>query len=80
VAVIINDITPHQKRYSAFVNDKKGTCLLAIDENAVGFCNTSKSKSKKKIGIRIAFSKIGAIVTDIDGNIQYDWKWDRRGR
>ena len=80
VAVVVTEVSEHQKRFSAFDDDKKNTCILGIDENGVGFCQCSKRKSKGKPGIRISLTKFGAIVTDEDGNIQYEWKWNRQSR
>jgi len=61
----------HQNRYFVFDNDKKATCLASVDEYGIGFvlCRTA--------GTRLVLSKIGGIVSNSNGDIQYEWKWDR---
>jgi len=80
VAVVVSDVSDYQKKFCAFDNNRRSTCLLGIDEFAVGFCCQSSTKSKERVGARVVLSKVGAIITDEDGNIQYEWKWDRRSR
>jgi hypothetical protein len=74
-ALVITEASNHQNRYFVFDNDKKGTCLLSIDEYALGFIISSKSS--ETAGIRIALSKVGGLVSNQKGDIEYEWKWDR---
>eukprot|EP01041_Mallomonas_annulata_P002371 gene2371-4603_t len=76
-ALVITEAPNGQNRYFVFDNDKKGTCLLSIDEYAVGFCTCKIKKSSEVVGVRVVLSKVGAIVTDEVGDIRYEWKWDR---
>mmetsp|Transcript_10906 Transcript_10906/g.16621 ORF Transcript_10906/g.16621 Transcript_10906/m.16621 type:complete len:700 (+) Transcript_10906:130-2229(+) len=80
VAVCSSEASSYQNRYYAFDSNRKNTLLLGIDEHAVGFCSSSKRKSMRDNAFEFALSKVGGIITNNEGRITQQWKWDRKAQ
>jgi hypothetical protein len=80
VAVCVSEASSYQKKFFAFDKNRKNTNILAIDENAVGFCSGSNRKDLKGTCPDMALSKIGGIITSPEGYITHTWKWDPKAQ
>lgn len=76
VAVCISEASSYQKRFFAFDSNRKNTNLLIIDEFGVGFCSVTQRKSFRGKSCDLSLSKLGGIISDSDGHISQEWKWD----
>ena len=74
VAAAIATASDYQNSFYVYDNDKNNSLLLGINENVIGFC----SSNPDLVSSSIVFSKTGAIISDANGNITFEWKWDRK--
>ena len=78
VCVVASTASEYQNRYYAFDKNRKGTILLGIDENAIGFCaSTMRKSANMKESMTLVLTDRGCVVAK-DAVIVYEWLWDRR--
>ena len=77
VALAVSNLSNgYSKRFYVYDNDKEKTLLSSINELAVGFafnnCKTSSARNS-----RLVLTNKGGVLSNKDGNITSNWKWDR---
>jgi len=78
VSVVASTASEYQNRHYAFDKNRKGTILLGIDENAIGFCaSTTRKSANMKESMTLVLTDRGCVVAK-DAVIIYEWLWDRR--
>jgi hypothetical protein len=80
VAFCSSEASDYQNRYFAFDKDRKNTLLLSLDEHGVGFISGSKRKHLKGSSPECALTKAGGIITNSEGRITNQWKWDPKAQ
>lgn len=80
VAFCSSEASEYQNRFFAFDKDRKNSLLLSIDEHCVGFISGSKRKSLRGSTSECALTKVGGIITNPDGHITHQWKWDPKAQ
>lgn len=76
VAVCISPASDYQNRCFAFDKDRKNSVLLAIDEHFIGVMTSSRRKTLASARCQFVSSQTSALVTNPEGRVIYQWKWD----
>jgi hypothetical protein len=80
VAFCSSEASDYQNRYFAFDKDRKNSLLLSLDEHGVGFISGSKRKQLRGMTPECALTKVGGIITNPEGHITNQWKWDPKAQ
>jgi len=76
IAMCISPVNDYQYCCYAFDSNRKTTMLLGFNEDAIGFCSTSKRKSADSPSDTVVcLSHSGGLVS-VNGNISKQWQWD----
>lgn len=76
----ISPANEYQNRCFAFDKDRKNSVLLAIDEHFVGVMTSSRRKTLASTRCQFVSSQTSALVTNPDGRVIYQWKWDEHAQ
>ena len=80
VAIAISTASTYQNSFCAYANNKKRSLLLALNEAAVGFAQTSEREGNYVLfpRARVVFTKRGGVLTNEDEHISLEWTWKRK--
>lgn len=80
MAVCVSEASPYQKRFFAFDSNRKNTNLLIIDEYGVGSCSATQRKQFRGNNCDFSLAKGGGLISNADGQITQEWKWDPKAQ
>lgn len=76
VAVCISPVNDYQNCFYAFDTNRKMSMLLGFNEDAIGFCSSTKRKSADSISDTVVcLSHSGGLVS-MNGSITKQWQWN----
>ena len=81
VAIAISTASTYQNSYCAYDDDEKNSLLLALNEAAVGFAQTTNKRTKGPSTVskkKVIFTKHGGIMTDKNDLISLEWSWKKK--
>jgi hypothetical protein len=74
-AAFVSCLNDYQRKTLIYGNDTAKTLLASFDENAVGFALDTASEGRSA-GRRLVLTSEGGLMSDGEGYIVTEWKWD----